>query len=207
MEEVLDLYAEPYDEQRPVVCFDERPLQLIGETRTPLPPAPGRRQRYDFEYRRNGTGNVFALLQPRAGWRHMAVTAQRTAVDFAQQMRVLVDTHFPEATVIRVVLDNLNTHTKASLYAAFPPAEARRLAKKLEFHYTPKHASWLNMVECELSVLNGQCLNRRLPDLETVRAEIQAWQAARNAYGATVHWHFTTPQARRTLRRLYPNPA
>ena len=207
MEDVLDLYAEPADPTRPVVCFDERPVQLVAETRAPLPPEPGRPARHDYEYRRNGTCNVFAVLEPHTGWRHVEVTARRTAADFAEQMRALVDEDFPEATVVRVVLDNLNTHSAASLYAAFPPAEARRLAKKLEFHHTPKHGSWLNMVECELSVLARQCLNRRLPDIETLRREVAAWEERRNAEQATVHWHFTTAQARKKLRRLYPHPA
>jgi hypothetical protein len=207
MEDVLDLYAAPYDPARPVVCFDERPCQLVAETRTPLPARPGQPAIVDYEYRRNGTCNVFATLEPLAGWRHVDVTAHRTAVDFAHQMRWLVDDAYPDAERIRVVLDNLNTHTPASLYAAFPPAEARRIAQKLELHHTPKHGSWLNMVECELSVLSRQCLNRRLPDVATMRAEVAAWEDRRNAESATVHWHFTTAQARRKLRRLYPHPA
>jgi hypothetical protein len=207
MEEVLDLYAEPYDPVRPVVCFDERPCQLVAETRIPLPLRPGQPAIHDFEYRRNGTCNVFAVLEPHTGWRHIEVTERRTAVDFAHQMQALVDEDFPDAAVVRVVLDNLNTHTAASLYAAFPPAEARRIAKKLELHHTPKHGSWLNMVECELSVLARQCLQRRLPDVGTMQTEVAAWEERRNAEGATVHWHFTTAQARKKLRRLYPHPA
>jgi hypothetical protein len=207
MEDVLDLYAEPYDPQRPVVGFDERPLQLIAETRTPLPAAPGRPQRYDYEYQRNGTGNVFTTVEPKAGWRHVAVTERRTAVDFAQQLQWLVDEAYPEADVIRVVLDNLNTHTAASLYAAFPAPEARRLTKKLQFHHTPKHGSWLNVAECELAVLVTQCLDRRLPDLPTVAREVAAWEARRNRDRPTIKWHFTTVQARRKLKHLYPHPA
>ncbi len=183
MEDVLDLYAEPYDPARPVVGFDERPLQLVAETRTPLPAAPGRKQRFDYEYERRGTGNVFTTVEPLAGWRHVAVTERRTAVDFAEQMRWLADEAYPQATVVRVVLDNLNTHTTASLYAAFPAREARRIAKRLEFHHTPKHGSWLNVAECELAVLATQCLDRRLPDLGTVAREVAAWDAAATPTG------------------------
>jgi hypothetical protein len=207
MEDVLDLYAEPYDPDRPVVGFDERPLQLLAETRTPQPVAPGRVRRVDYEYRRNGTGNVFITVEPLAGWRHVEVTERRTTLDFAQQMRWLVDEAYPVVQVIRVVLDNLNTHTMASLYAAFPAPEARRLARKLEFHHTPKHGSWLNVAECELAVLASQCLNRRLPNLATVSAQVAAWERQRNAERPTVKWHFTTVQARRKLRHLYPIPA
>jgi hypothetical protein len=207
MEDVLDLYAEPYDPQRPVVGFDERPLQLVAETRTPLPPAPGRPARYDYEYERRGVGNLFTTVEPRAGWRHVAVTERRTAADFAEQMRWLVDEAYPEAAVIRVVLDNLNIHRPASLYAAFPAPEARRIAKKLEYHHTPVHGSWLNIAECELAVLVSQCLDRRLPDLATVRREVAAWETRRNAERPTVKWHFTTAQARRKLKHLYPHPA
>jgi hypothetical protein len=207
MEDVLDLYAEPYDSDRPVVGFDERPLQLLAETRTPQPVAPGRVRRVDYEYRRNGTGNVFVTVEPLAGWRHVELTERRTTLDFAQQMRWLVDEAYPDVQVIRLVLDNLNTHTTASLYAAFPASEARRLARKLEFHHTPKHGSWLNVAECELAVLASQCLNRRLPDLATVSSEVTAWELQRNAERPTIKWHFTTAQARRKLRRLYPIPA
>jgi hypothetical protein len=158
------------------------------------------------EYQRNGTGNVFTTIEPRTGWRHVEVTQRRTAIDFAQQMRWLVDQAYPEAEVIRVVLDNLNTHSPASLYATFPAPEARRLARKLEFHHTPKHGSWLNVAECELAVLATQCLDRRLPDLATVAREVAAWEARRNRERPTVRWHFTTAQARRKLRHLYPHP-
>jgi hypothetical protein len=207
MEDVLDLYAERYDSRRPVVGFDERPLQLLGDTRAPVSAAPGRVRRVDYEYRRNGTGNVFTTVEPLAGWRHVEVTQRRTTLDFAEQMRWLVDEAYPDARVIRVVLDNLNTHTTASLYAAFSPSEARRLARKLEFHHTPKHGSWLNVAECELSVLASQCLNRRLPDLMTVRSEVAAWERQRNAEQPTIRWLFTTAQARRKLRHAYPIPA
>ncbi len=206
MEDVLDLYAAPYDPARPVGGFDERPLQLLAETRTAIPAAPGRPQRYDYEYRRNGTGNVFTTVEPLAGWRHVAVTERRTAEDFAHQLRWLVDEAYPDAAVIRVVLDNLNIHTPASLYAAFPAPEARRLAKKLEFHHTPKHGSWLNVAECELAVLATQCLDRRLPDLATVAREVAAWEERRNQERPTIRWHFTTAQARRKLKHLYPHP-
>jgi hypothetical protein len=207
MEDVLDLYAEPYDPRRPVVGFDERPLQLLDDTREPLAPAPGRVRRVDYEYRRNGTANIFTTVEPLVGWRHVEVTERRTAVDFAHQMRWLVDVAYPDAKVIRVVLDNLNIHRIASLYATFPAPEARRIARKLEFHPTPKHGSWLNVAECELAVLSSQCLNRRLPDLETVRRELAAWERHRNTEPSTIRWLFTTAEARRRLKHAYPIPA
>ena len=204
MADVLDLYARPYDPARPVVCFDEQPRQLIAEVRVPLPAAPGRPERTDYEYRRQGTANLFLSFEPLAGWRHVEVTAQRTAADFAQQMRALVDVHYPAAKVIAVVLDNLSTHSPAALYQAFPPEEARRLLKRLEFHYTPKHGSWLNMAELEFSVLARQCLDRRIGEQETLRHEIATWEAQRNAARATAHWRFTLTHARTKLHRLYP---
>jgi transposase len=204
MEDVLELYAEPMKAWQPVICFDERPCVLHGDTRPPLPVQPGRAGRYDYEYQRNGTCNLFMLFQPGAGWRHAKVTARRTKTDFAEVMRELVDVHFPHAEKIRVVLDNLNTHTPASLYMAFAPAEARRILSKLEFHYTPKHASWLNMVEIELSVLVNQCLKRRIPDLHTLIHQVAAWQTLRNSHRATVRWQFDVSQARTKLSRLYP---
>ena len=204
MEDVLDLYAEPPNAQQPVVCFDERPCVLHGDTRTVIPAQPGRAARFDYEYQRNGTCNLFMLFQPGAGWRQAKITDQRKQADFAECMRELVDVHFPHAEKIRVVMDNLNTHTPASLYAAFPPAEARRILSKLQFHYTPKHASWLNMVEIELSVLVHQCLKRRIPDSDTLAREVAAWQATRNAHHATVRWQFDVAQARTKLARLYP---
>lgn len=204
MEDVLELYAEAVKAWQPVVCFDERPCVLHGDSRPSLPPQPGRAARYDYEYQRHGSCNLFMLFQPGAGWRHAKVTAQRTKADFAEVMRELVDVHFPYAEKIRVVLDNLNTHTPASLYVAFPPAEARRILSKLEFHYTPKHASWLNMVEIELSVLVNQCLKRRISDLPTLIREVTAWQTARNSQRATVRWQFDVAQARTKLSRLYP---
>jgi len=203
MEDVLDLYEEPYDPKRPVVCFDERPYPLRAHKQDPLPAEPGRPRREDYEYERRGTCNLFVVFQPLTGWRKVTVTERRTSEDFARQMKMLVDEIFPEAEVIRVVLDNLNTHTPAALYQTFPPEEARRLTRKLEFHYTPKHGSWLNMVEIELSILERQCLNRRLPDLESVRREVKAWERARNAARATVNWRFTTTDARHKLHRLY----
>ena len=205
MEDVLDLYAEPEDPQRPRVCFDECPYQLISEVRQPLPARPGRPSRYDYEYKREGTCNLFMFVQPHVGWRHVQITDRRTKLDFAQCMKDLVDLHFPDAELIRVVLDNLNTHTPAALYEAFEPAEARRIIRKLEFHYTPKHGSWLNMAEIEFSVLAGQCLHRRLPDSATVRSEVAAWEAERNTEQTTINWRFTTDKARTKLERLYPS--
>jgi DDE superfamily endonuclease len=205
MEDVLDLYTEPYDPKRPTVNFDETSKQLIRETREPLPAAPRRPARYDYEYERNGTRNLFMLVEPQAGWRHITVTERRTMQDFAHQMQWLVDEGYPEATVIRVVMDNLNTHKPASLYETFAPAEARRLLKKLEFHYTPKHGSWLNMAEIELSIVSRQCLDRRIPDDATLRREIAAYEDTRNAAKAAITWRFTTMDARKKLHRLYPS--
>ncbi len=205
MEDVLDLYAEPYDPRRPVVCFDELPYQLIEEVRTPLPAAPGRPERVDYEYRRRGTCNLSLLFEPLAGWRHVEVTERRAAADFGQQRRALVDVHYPAAAVIAVVLDNLSTHSPAALYQTFPPAEARRILERLEFHYTPKHGSWLNMAELEFSALGRQCLDRRIPDRETLEREVAAWEAERNALGGAVNWRFTTEDARIKLKRLYPS--
>jgi len=203
MEDVLDLYQEPFDPLRPVVCFDEVPYQLIGETRTPLPAKPGQRRRIDYEYRRCGTANLFMLVQPLNGWRHVDVTERRTNVDFAQQMRELADVHFPDAEKIRVVLDNLSTHTGAALYEAFEPGEARRILRKLEFHYTPKHGSWLNMAEIEISVLGRQCLNRRIDSPERLRTETHKWETDRNRDGTRTNWRFTVSDARVKLQRLY----
>jgi len=206
MEDVLDLYAEPYEPQRPTVVFDETSKQLIADTRSPLPARPGTTQRYDYAYERNGTRNLFLFCEPHVGWRHIAVTAQRTMQDFAHQMQWLVDERYPEAKVIRVVLDNLNTHRIASLYETFAPAKARRLAKKLEFHYTPKHGSWLNMAEIEFSVLSRQCLARRIADEVTLKQEVASWEARRNQEQATIDWRFSITDAREKLRRLYPSP-
>jgi hypothetical protein len=205
MEDILDLYAEEYDPRYPTICFDEHPYQMVAETRVPLPAENGLPERYDYEYRRNGTCNLFIFFQPQAGWRHVKVTQQRTKQDFAHCMKDLVDTHFSTAEKIRVVQDNLNTHTPASLYETFDPEEARRIVRKLEFRYTPKHGSWLNMAEIEISVLQGQCLDRRLANIETVSSEVTAWEQARNAIRAAVDWQFTTSKARTKLQRLYPS--
>jgi hypothetical protein len=205
MEDVLEVYAEPYDPQRPKVNFDETSKQLVKETRQPLPPTPGKPPRFDYEYERNGTRNLFLVVEPQTGWRHVHVTEQRTKLDFAYEMQWLVDTCYPEADLIRVVLDNLNTHKMASLYEAFAPAEARRIARKLEFHYTPKHGSWLNMAEIELSVLQQQCLDRRISDADTLTREIAAWEHQRNAEQATIDWQFSVSDARKKLERLYPS--
>jgi hypothetical protein len=204
MEDVLDLYAEPEDPKRPVVCFDECPYQMVGEVRQPLPAQPGRPERIDYEYKRNGTCNLFMIVQPKPGRRHVEITERRTKKDFAYQMKALVDEVFPEADVIRTVVDNLNTHGPGALYETFPPAEARRIAKKLEFHYTPKHGSWLNAAEIELAVLAKQCLDRRLPDIDTVRQEVGAWESKRNDERVQIHWRFSSTAARTKLADLYP---
>ena len=203
MEDVLDLYEEPYDEKRPVVCFDESPEQLIEEVRQPLPPEPGQPARYDVEYKRNGVRNLLMLCEPKRGVREVLVTKTRNKIDFAQAMRHLVEL-YASAEVIRVVLDNLNTHKIASLYEAFPPDEARALAKKLEFHYTPKHGSWLNIAEIEFAVLSNMCLKQRLGEEETLKRVIAANVAERNRRAEPVKWRFTTKEARMKLHRLYP---
>jgi transposase len=205
MEDVLDLYAEPYDARRPVVNFDEKSKQLVAETRTPIPAGPGRVERFDYEYRRGGVANLFAFCEARAGWRHLSVTERHTKQDFAEQMRWLVDERYPRAERIRVVLDNLSTHKPASLYERFAPEEARRILRKLESHYTPKHGSWLNLVEIELSVLERQCLRRRIPDTATLQREVAAYEARRNEARATITWNFSVEDARRKLKRLYPS--
>ncbi|HEY3499914.1 MAG TPA: IS630 family transposase [Polyangiaceae bacterium] len=207
MENVLDLYAEPPNRRRPVICFDETPTQLIGEARVPVSAAPGQVEKFDYEYRRNGTANLFVFVDAHRPWRHVKVTDQRTAIDFAECMRDLVDVHYPKAERIRVVLDNLSTHLAKNLYEAFPAEEARRILRRLEFHYTPKHASWLNMVEIEISVLASQCLDRRIPDRSTLEAAIGAWQKSRNASGARIRWMFSVDKARKKLSKSYPQPA
>jgi transposase len=204
MEDVLDLYAEKPNPRRPVVCFDESPTQLIGETRLPIPPAPGQPERQDYEYKRNGTVNLFVFLDAHRPWRKVKVTDHRTAVDYAHCMRDLVDLHYPKAELIRVVQDNLSTHTSGALYEAFPPEEAHRILRRLEFHYTPKHASWLNMVEIEIGVLRGQCLDRRIGGRERLVSEINAWEREHNASKACIKWMFDTQRARTKLRRSYP---
>ena len=203
MEDVLDLYAEADDPKRPVVCLDESPYQLVSEKREPIPAAPGQPVRYDYEYTREGTCNLFMFFQPLAGWRHVKVTERRTGAEFAHCLQDLVDVHFPDAAVIRLVTDQLNTHRPAVLYATFAPEEARRIARKLEWHYTPKHGSWLDMAEVELAVLSRQCLDRRIPDRETVEGVGSPWEERRNEAGATVEWQFTTDKAREKLGRVY----
>ena len=204
MEDVLDVYHRPFDPLRPVVCLDETSRQLLGEVRPPLSTAPGRPARHDPEYERGGVANLFLLTEPLRGWRAVTVSQQRTRLDFAACVKALVDVHYPHAERIVLVLDQLNTHSPASLYAAFPPAEAKRLADKLEFHHTPKHGSWLNMAELELSVLQRQCLRQRLPDRAAMAREVGAWASRRNDQTKRVDWQFTTADARTKLRRLYP---
>jgi transposase len=205
MEDVLEVYHRPYDPKCPLVCFDEGTKQQVKETRLSLSPRPGQVAKYDYEYERNGTSNLFLFFAPLDAWRHVKVTDRRTMIDWAHCMRDLVDIHFPDAETIVVVMDNLNTHKLASLYEAFPPAQARRIAEKLEIHYTPKHGSWLNMAEIELSVLSRQCLKRRIPDQPTLQHEIAAWESRRNNAASTVNWRFTTADARIKLKRLYPS--
>jgi hypothetical protein len=205
MEDVLDVYCRPHDPKHPHVCFDESSKQQVKEVRSPLPVAPGEPARYDTEYERNGVSNMFMFFAPLENWRHVKVTDQRPAIDWAYCMRDLVDVHFPDAERITVVEDNLNTHTPAALYAAFEPAEAKRIWDKLEFHHTPKHGSWLNMAEIELSILSRQCLDRRIADQESLRTEVEAWAGERNEGGATVNWRFTTSDARIKLKHLYPS--
>lgn len=204
MEDVLELLAEPYDPMRPVVCFDEKPVQLLEDRRESRPVRPKQPALRDYEYRRKGTANIFVMVEPLFGWRHLEVTGQRTKLDFAEQMKQLVDVHYPEAERIRLVMDNLNTHGPASLYAAFEPAEALRIRKRLEFHHTPKHGSWLNPAECEISVLERQCLRRRIPDRDTLRLETTSWQAPRNQERVIIKWRFTIQDARTKLQHLYP---
>ena len=205
MEDVLDVYHRPYDPQQPVVCLDEYSKQLIGEVREPLPPRPGQVAKYDSEYERRGTANVFMAVEPLAGKRTVRVTDRRTRVDWAQFIRLLLLTTYPEAAQVILVMDNLNTHGIASLYEAFDPETARALAARLEIHYTPKHGSWLNMAETELSVLSRQCLDRRIESKDTMAAEIATWENARNDAGARIDWQFTTTEARIKLKRLYPS--
>jgi transposase len=207
MEDVLDLYAEEPDPKRPVICFDESPTQLIGEVRQPIPAEPGQLERYDCEYKRNGTANLFIFLDAHRSWRKVKVTDRRAAEDFAICMRELVDNFCPEAELIRVVLDNLSTHTASALYQTFPPAEARRILRRLEFHYVPKHASWLNMVEIEIGVLRTQCLDRRIPTREILESEIGAWERQRNASGDRIKWMFTADKARAKMGHAYPQIA
>ena len=205
MEDVLDVYQRPYDPRRPLICLDETSRQLLGEVRAPLPAAPGRAARHDPEYVRDGVVNLFLVSEPLRGRRQVRLSARRTRLDFAACIQDLVDVHYPAAECIVLVMDHLNTHSPASLYEAFPPVEAKRLADKLEIHYTPAHGSWLNMAEIELSVLQRQCLDRRLGTQVTMAREVAAWVAARNAAATTIDWQFTTPDARTKLKRLYPS--
>jgi hypothetical protein len=204
MEDVLEVYQRPHDPARPLVCLDETSKQLIAETRVPVPAKPGRTARHDYEYERNGTTNLFMMFAPLEGWRHVKCTDRHTAVDYAQALKDLSDTHFSNAEKITLVQDNLNTHRPASLYEAFPAAEARRLVERFEWHYTPKHGSWLDMAESELGVLSGQCLDRRIPDKATLIDEVAAWEASRNTKHVKTDWQFTSADARVKLKRLYP---
>ena len=204
MEDVLEVYQRPQDPARPLVCLDETCKQLIAETREPVQMKPGRMQRIDYEYERNGTANLFMLFAPLEGWRHVEVTDRRTAKDYAHVLRDVSDIHFPGASKIVLVQDNLNTHKPAAHYEAFPPAEARRLAERFEWHYTPKHGSWLDMAESELAVLSTQCVDRRIPDKQKLIDEVAAWQENRNRHHAKADWQFTTADARVKLKRLYP---
>jgi hypothetical protein len=205
MEDVLDVYARPYDEDHPTVGVDEGGKQLIGDVREPLPVRPGSPAKQDYEYEREGMANLFMAVEPLGGVRHVEVTQRKTAVDFAKFLKRLSDEWYPDAKRIVLVCDNLNTHTPACLYEAFDPAEARRLAERFEWHHTPKHGSWLNVAECELSVLARQCLDRRIPDLDTLKREVAAWERARNAAVVKIDWQFTTADARIKLKRLYPS--
>jgi transposase len=205
MEDVLEVYQRPYDERRPLVGIDEVPVQLVGEVRSPLPARPGTPARYDYEYKRNGTANLFMVFQPLTGWRHVEVTERRTAKDFAELLRWLVEDIHGEAEKVVLVVDNLNTHTPGCLYEAFEPGRARRIASKLEWHYTPKHGSWLNVAEIELAALSKQCLGRRMGSIQTLRRQVTAWEEERNERFVEVKWRFTTTDARIKLHRLYPS--
>lgn len=205
MEDVLEVYARPYDPKRPVICLDEKSKELHGHLRDPIPLQPGKARRQDSEYVRNGVVNLFLWVEPLAGRRGVTVTERRTTIDFAEQLRHLVDTVYPDAEQVVLVTDNLNTHSPACLYEAFPPAEARRIAERIEWHFTPEHGSWLNMAELELSVLARQCVNRRIPDKELLAEEVMAWETERNAVQVRIDWHFSTVDARVKLKRLYPD--
>jgi len=205
MEDVLDVYQREYDENCPVICMDEKPYQLLDEKRKPIPMKPGDIKRYDSEYIRNGTCSIFIFSEPMKGWRNVSVSERRTRKDWARCVRELLEVHYPKAQKVCLVMDNLNTHTISSLYEAFPPDIARTLAKRLEIHYTPKHGSWLNIAEIELSLMTTQCLGRRISNIETLASELEAWNITRNTAAAAVDWHFTTEDARIKLKRLYPN--
>jgi hypothetical protein len=205
MEQILELYAEPYDPERPVICFDEMPYQLLGEVYDPVPAAPGTPRREDYEYARQGTCNLLLAFEPQTGWRRITVTKTRKHPDFAQVMQALTETQFPDAKELRVVLDNLSTHTPTAFYQSFAPTEARALTKKISFHYTPKHGSWLNMAECEFSVLSRQCLQQRMATQEHLEQVTQHWATQRTAKQITVNWRFTTEKAREKFKRFYPH--
>ncbi|VTR93560.1 Marine sediment metagenome DNA, contig: S01H4_S07078 OS=marine sediment metagenome GN=S01H4_40720 PE=4 SV=1: DDE_3 [Gemmata massiliana] len=205
MEDVIEVYQRPYDPKRPQVCIDEQPVQLIGETRIPLPARPGRSRRFDYEYRRNGTANLFLAFAPLVGWRHVEVTERRTAQDFGMFLRYVVDEVYAEAHRVVLITDNLNVHGPGSLYEALDPTTARRVAEKIEWHYTPKHGSWLNVAECEFAVLTRQCLSRRIESVEELRRQVEAWENARNDRLVEAQWRVTTADARIKLRRLYPS--
>jgi len=204
MEDILDLYTLPHDPEIPLICMDEQPYQLLDHKLCPFPMTPGKSEREDYEYVRKGTCSIFVFTEPLAGWRHAVARERRTKIDWAMQIEELLSCHYPHAKRIRLVLDNLNTHTIASLYSAFPPAKARELAKRLEIHYTPKHGSWLNIAEIELSVMTLQCLGRRIPDIDLLNEQLSAWESVRNDSVKTIDWHFSTCQARDKLKRLYP---
>jgi hypothetical protein len=204
MENVLAVYKRPYDQSRPVVCFDEKSKQLVGEIAVPIPAAPGRVECHDYEYARNGTANLFMFVEPLRGWRHVNVTSRRTKLDFAGQMKELVDVHYPQARQITLVMDNLNTHRLSCLYETFRPEEARRIIEKIEVVHTPKHGSWLNMAECELSVIEKQCLGERIPDQMRLSQRVESWETDRNNRSKKIDWQFETADARIKLRRLYP---
>jgi hypothetical protein len=205
MEDVLDVYQRAYDENCPVICMDEKPYQLLDEKRNPIPMKPGEIKRYDNEYVRNGTCSIFIFTEPLKAWRTVSVSERRTRKDWARYVEELLEVHYPDAPKVCLVMDNLNTHTIASLYEAFPPEKARALARRLEIHYTPKHGSWLNIAEIELSAMTAQCLGRRIPDIETLAVELKAWNIDRNRVATTVNWQFDTDDARIKLRKLYPN--
>jgi len=204
MEDILDVYELPYNPVRPVVCMDEKPYQLLGEAREPLPMRPGDDQKVDSEYIRNGTCSIFAFIEPLAGKHHVSVREQRTAVDWAEEIKYLVDVMYPDVDKIILVMDNLNTHKPSSLYKRYPAPEARRIIKRLEIHYTPKHGSWLDIAEIELNVMTRQCLSRRIDDIDNLRRELSTWEVERNTAAAKVNWHFRTDDARIKLRSLYP---
>jgi len=204
MEDVLDLYQQPFNPDYPVVCMDEKPYQLLNEARIPIPMKPGKPERRDSEYVRHGTCSIFIFTEPLAGWRHTSVRERRTRIDWAHEIKELLDVHYPDAIKVLLILDNLNTHTIAALYEAFDPETARRLAKRLELHYTPKHGSWLNIAEIELSAMTRQCLGRRIPSINQLSLELMEWESTRNSNQKGVDWQFTTDDARIKLRRLYP---